>query len=68
MEQLLVSQSVQLLNSEEEVASMKYLNDEKETPEIKVKVSSGKDWEITYLRERESKYRISIIIMCFYYS
>ena len=68
MEQLLVSQSVQLLNSEEEVASMKYLKDEKETPETKVKVSSGKDWEITCLRERESKYRISIIIMCFRYS
>ena len=67
MEQLLVSQSVQLLNREEEVASMECLKDEKERLETKVKVLSGKDWEIAYWKARESKYRISIIIMCFCY-
>ena len=51
-----MSQSVQLLNREEEVASMKHLKDENEKLEAKVKVSSGKDMEITCLRERESKY------------
>ena len=68
MEQLLVSQSVQLLNSEEEVASMERLKDKKETLETKVKVLSGKNQEIAYLKARESKYRISIIIVCFHYS
>ena len=64
MEQLLVSQSVQLLNREEEVANMEHL---KERLEAKVKVSSGKDMEIAYLKARESKYRISIIIVCIRY-
>ena len=63
-----MSQSVQLLNREEEVATMECLKDEKETLETKVKVSKGKDLEITRLNDRESKYRISIIIVCFCYS
>ena len=65
MEQLLVSQSVQLLNSEEEVASMECL---KERLETKEKLLSGKDQEISHLRARESKYKISIIIVYFRYS
>ena len=68
MEQLLVAQSVQLLNREEEVASMECLKDEKERLEAKVKVLSGKAWEIAYWKAKESKYKNSIIIMCFCYS
>ena len=62
MEQLLVSQSVQLLNSEEEVASMECLKEEKEKLETKVKILSGKDQEITYLKAKKCKYKISIIV------
>ena len=47
---------------------MEHLKDEKERLETKVKVLSGKDQEIAYLKARESKYRISIIIVCFCYS
>ena len=65
MEQLLVSQSVQLLNREEEVANMECL---KERLETKEKLLSGKDQEIAHLRARESKYRISIIIVCLHTS
>ena len=49
----------------EEVASMEYLKKRLETKE---KLLSGKDQEIAHLRAKESKYRISIIIVCFRYS
>ena len=55
MEQLLISRTIQLLNSEEELASVQQVRDEKEKLEAEVKVLSGMKWEVDHLRTRESK-------------
>ena len=56
MEQLLISRTIQLLNSEEELTSVQQLRaDEKEKLEAKIKVSSGMKWEVDRLRTRDSK-------------
>ena len=55
MEQLLISRTIQLLNSEEELASVQQVRDEKEKLEAEVKVLSGMKWEVDQLRTRESK-------------
>ena len=55
MEQLLISKTIQLLNSEEELASVQQVRDEKEKLEDKVKVLSGMKWEVDQLRTKESK-------------
>ena len=60
MEQLLISRTIQLLNSEEELASVQQLKEKNEKLEAEMKVLSGMKWEVDQLRTRESK-NISII-------
>ncbi|XP_019858280.1 PREDICTED: uncharacterized protein LOC109586524 [Amphimedon queenslandica] len=55
MEQLLISRTIQLLNSEEELASVQQLKEKNEKLEAKVKVSSGMKWEVDQLRTREKE-------------
>ena len=60
MEQLLISRTIQLLNSEEDLASVQQLKEKNEKLETEMKVSSGMKWEVDQLRTRESK-NISIL-------
>ena len=55
MEQLLISRTIQLLNSEEELTSVQQVRDEKEKLEAEVKILSGMKWEVDQLRTKESK-------------
>ena len=52
MEQLLISRTIQLLNSEVEPANIQQLKDEKEKLEAEVKVMN---LEVSHLKTRESK-------------
>ncbi|XP_011408461.2 PREDICTED: uncharacterized protein LOC105315485, partial [Amphimedon queenslandica] len=53
MEQLLISRTIQLLNSEEELASIQQLKEKNEKLEAEMKVLSGMKWEVDQLRTRE---------------
>ena len=66
MEQLLISRTIQLLNSEEELASVQQVRDEKEKLEAEVKVLSGMKWEVSQLRTRQSKVKGIINSILFY--
>uniref|UniRef100_A0A1X7TQ78 CARD domain-containing protein n=1 Tax=Amphimedon queenslandica TaxID=400682 RepID=A0A1X7TQ78_AMPQE len=52
-EQLLISRTIQLLNSEEELASIQQLKEKNEKLEAEMKVLSGMKWEVDQLRTRE---------------
>ena len=68
MEQLLISRTIQLLNSEEELANVQQLQNEKEKLVAELKVLSGMKWEVSRLRTKESKAKIFLYSYTLLYS
>ena len=68
MEQLLISRTIQLLNSEEELANVQQLQNEKEKLVTELKVLSGMKWEVSRLRTKESKVKIFLYSYTLLYS